>query len=169
MHIPPYHRKASWQRFFAGALIGGVIAYCVFAYMYNSMYEQMMQHNLELKSQVTELKNQNDALLEEKENLNEKNKQSLTVDSIEVTIANDKELKLDQLVVYQMEEMIKEEIKQIIGQDLTIVSESDQLITSTIENKEFAFEDFQYQFKVSRLTIGQTVKVTVEAEKGTQT
>lgn len=164
MHIPPYHRKTVWQRFFVGALIGGVIAYCVFAYMYNSMYERMVEYNLELKSQVTELKNQNEALLEDKEDLDEKNKEKLTVESIEVTIANDKELKLSHLVVYQMEELIKEEVQQVIGQDLSVVSESDQLLTSTIENKEFALEDFHYHFTVSRLTIAQTIKITVEAK-----
>lgn len=168
MHIPPYHRKTVWQRFFVGALIGGVIAYCIFAYMYNSMYEQMLEDNLELKSQVTEVKNQNEALLEEKEDWDKQNQKELTVESVEVTIANDKDLKLDHLIVHQMEEMIKDEVKQVIGQDLSIVSESDQLLTSTIENKEFAFEDFHYNFKVSRLTISQTVKITVEAKTGEQ-
>lgn len=164
MHIPPYHKKAVWQRFFVGALIGGVIAYCVFAYMYNSMYQRLFETNLELQSQVTELKNQNEALLEDKKDLDEKNEEQLTIESMEVTIANAKTLKLSHLVVYQMEEMIKEELKHVIGQKVSIVSESDQLLTSTIENKEFAIEDFNYYFTVTKITFARTLKITVTAK-----
>ncbi|MEN1968234.1 sporulation membrane protein YtrI [Lentibacillus sp. N15] len=169
MHIPPYHKQASWQRFFVGALIGGVVAYCVFAYMYNTMYERLLEYNQQLKSQVTELRNQNDALLEDKKDLDEKNKEKLTVESIEVTIANDQELKLSQLVVYQMEEIIKEEIKHVVGKEVSVVSESDQLLTGTIENKEFAIDDFSYHFTVTRLTIAKTIKISVKAESSSQT
>lgn len=58
MHIPPYHKKKSWQRFFVGTFFGGVIAYCILLYMYGSMYENLLKQNLELHSQVSTLKNQ---------------------------------------------------------------------------------------------------------------
>ncbi|WP_088050853.1 sporulation membrane protein YtrI [Virgibacillus dakarensis] len=164
MHIPPYHKKAIWQRFFVGALIGAVIAYCVFAYMYNTMYERLLENNLELKSQVTDLKNQNDALLKDKKDLDEKNKKELTVESIEVTVTNAKNLKLDHLTAHQMEDIIKAEINQIIGQEVRIIDESSELLTSTIENKEFAINDFTYSFTVTKIAITQTVKIEVEAK-----
>lgn len=169
MHIPPYYKKASWQRFFVGTLIGGVMAYCVFAYMFNSMYERLLDNNLELQSQVTELKNQNDALLEDKKDLGEKTKQDITVESIEVTIMNDEELKLDHLIKHQMEELIKAEIKNIVGQEVSIISESDSLLSGTIENKEFAIEDLTYYFKITKIVFAKTVEIEVEAEISDQT
>lgn len=164
MHIPPYYKKESWQRFFIGAFFGAVIAYVIIMYMYGSMYEKLYEENVNFASQVNDLKKQNEALLKDKDDLNEKSKQPLTVNSIEVDIINDKKLRLDTLIVHQLEDMIKEEINHIIGQDVSIVDESHQLLQSTIENKEFSVDEFAYFFEVTKLKISQSVKITVETK-----
>ncbi|WP_188453422.1 sporulation membrane protein YtrI [Virgibacillus oceani] len=163
MHIPPYHKKESWQRFFVGALIGAVIAYCIVMYMYGSMYEKLFAEILDLQDKVTELKNHNDALLKAKEDLDT----PITVEKIEVDIVNDKELQLDNdtLMKQQLEGLIKKEIDHIVGQDVTIVSESDKLLESTIENKEISIDEFTYSFTVTKLAIiTKTVIIEVKGE-----
>lgn len=164
MHIPPYYKKKSWQRFFIGAFIGAVIAYCIFIFMYGSMYERLFEHNLDLQSELTELEKQNEALLQDKKDLNEKSKAPVTVDGIEIHITNEKQLRLDRLIIHQLEEMMKQEIDHIIGQDISVVAESDRLLLSTIENKAFSIDDFTYSFEISKLTISKTVKITAKAK-----
>ncbi|MFD1038112.1 sporulation membrane protein YtrI [Virgibacillus byunsanensis] len=164
MHIPPYHKKPSWQRFLIGIVIGGIIAYCIVIFMYGAMYERLLEQNLDLQSQVTELKNQNEALLEDKEDLDEKAKEPLVINTVEVKITNEEQLRLDRLIIHQLEEMVKQEISHVIGQDINVIDKSDQLLISTIENKGFTVDDFTYYFDVSKLTISQTVKLTVEAK-----
>lgn len=61
MHIPPYYKKESWQRFFIGAFFGAVIAYVIIMYMYGSMYEKLYEENVNFASQVNDLKKQNEA------------------------------------------------------------------------------------------------------------
>src|SRR5690625_6728087 len=90
MHIPPYLRKKSWQRFFLGFATGAVIAYALFIFMYGSMYERLFENNLSLQSKVSELESQNKALSEDKKAVNEKTKESLTVERIEIVIAKDR-------------------------------------------------------------------------------
>ncbi|AVQ99617.1 hypothetical protein OBCHQ24_11530 [Oceanobacillus iheyensis] len=160
MHIPPYHKKKTWQRFFAGSLVGGIIAYIIFIFMYGTMYENQLKENLELTSQVTDLKNQNEALLKDTENL----KTPVTVSVIDITIENAEEISLDSLVVPKLEELVKEEISHITGQSVSIVEEIDQLLISAIVNKEFTIDDIRYQFTVRMLVISETVKVFLEAE-----
>lgn len=160
MHIPPYHKKTTWQRFFAGALVGGIIAYIIFIFMYGTMYEDQLKENLELTSQVNDLKNQNEALLKDTENL----KAPVTVSVIDITIENAEEISLDSLVVPKLEELVKDEISHITGQSVSIVDEIDQLLISAIENKEYTIDDLRYQFTVRKLTISETVKVFLEAE-----
>ncbi|MGP4064834.1 sporulation membrane protein YtrI [Oceanobacillus sp. M65] len=160
MHIPPYHKKKTWQRFFAGALVGGIIAYIIFIFMYGTMYENQLKENLELTSQVNDLKNQNEALLKDTENL----KTPVTVSVIDITIENAEEISLDSLVVPKLEELVKDEISHITGQSVSIVDEIDQLLISAIENKEYTIDDLRYQFTVRKLTISETVKVFLEAE-----
>jgi len=164
MHIPPYHKKESWQRFFIGMFFGGIIAYCIFIYMYGSMYERLVEQNLNLQSELTELEKQNEVLLQDKKDLDEKSKESYTIDSIEINITNKKQLRLERLIVHQLEEMIKQEINHIIGQDISVVAENDQLLLSTIENKTFSIDDLNYYFEIQQLTIAKKVKITAKAK-----
>ncbi len=160
MHVPPYHKKNTWQRFIAGALVGGIIAYIVFIFMFGSMYENKLKENLELTSRVNDLKNQNEALLKDTENL----KAPVKVSVIEIKIENAEELSLDSLVVPKLQELVKDEISHITGQSVSIVEEIDQLLISSIENKEFTVDDLRYQFTVRMLVISETVKAFLEVE-----
>ncbi|WP_077327461.1 sporulation membrane protein YtrI [Virgibacillus siamensis] len=164
MHIPPYYKKPSWQRFFAGAFFGACIAYFIFVYMHGFMYEQLLGENKDLQSQVAELKKQNEALLQDNQDLNEKTEEPLTVNSIEITITNQDELRLDKLIIHDLEELMKEEIDHIIGKDVSIIDESAQLLISSLENKEYTVDDFNYGFTIKKLTISKTLKITAEAE-----
>ncbi|WP_010651142.1 sporulation membrane protein YtrI [Oceanobacillus massiliensis] len=161
MHIPPYHRQATWKRFFAGAFFGGIIAYFILIYMYGTMYEKLLAENMELTSQLGDLKDQNEALLKDKEDLNEKTKAPLTVSSIDIKIAEGEQLKMDRLIELQLEEMVKEEIDHLIGQEVATISKSDQLLLSAIENKGFTIDDFTYYFEVKKMTIATEMEVTV--------
>ncbi|MGM8366284.1 sporulation membrane protein YtrI [Virgibacillus sp. W0181] len=164
MHIPPYFKKKSWQHFFVGVLCGSVLSYFVFILMYGVMYEQLLAEKLELQSELSELESQNEALLEDNKDLDEKSKKSIDVETIDIHFANAKDLRLDRLITHQFESMIKEEIDHIIGQDTEVVSESDELLISTIENKAFSIDDFTYYFEVWRLSISKKVKITLKAK-----
>ncbi|MBY7143858.1 hypothetical protein KFZ56_12525 [Virgibacillus sp. NKC19-3] len=164
MHIPPYHKKATWQRFFIGTVIGAILSYGIYLYMYGSLYEQLLEENLELEAEVTELEKQNEALTQDKEDLDEQKEQEITVETIEITITNENELRLDRLIVHQLEELINEEINHLIGENVTIIDESSQLLRSSIENKGFSVDDFTYYFDVTQLTISRNMILTVEAK-----
>ncbi|ALX48353.1 sporulation membrane protein YtrI [Lentibacillus amyloliquefaciens] len=162
MHIPPYHKKSSVQRFLVGAFIGSVVAYFIFVYMHGSMYGQLLEENRNLKSEVRELEQQNDALLEDNENLDEQAKEPIKVETIEITIINEEDLP-DKLIIHDLKELMKDEINHIIGKDLSIIAESDGLLEATIQNKVFTIDDFEFQFTVEKLYLTPTVKISVEA------
>lgn len=164
MHIPPYYKRTSWQRFIIGVITGSLIAYTIFIYMHGKMYEKLYEENLDLQSKVSELKKHNDSLLQDKKALDEKSKQQPIVERIDISITNQEELRLDRLIVYQLDHMIKQEISHIIGKDIKTISESDQLLLSTIENTAFSVDDFTYYFEVERLTISDTVKLILYAK-----
>lgn len=164
MHIPPYYKKPSWQRFFVGAVCGGIIAYVILIYMYGSMYESLLEENKQLKSRVSELTLQNEALTKDKEDLTEKTNKALVIESIEIDIDNWEKYKMDRLTVYELEELIKEEINHLIGEKVSIVAESDFLLERAIENKSYKLNDVIYYFNISKMTISETLKLTLEAK-----
>src|SRR5699024_6022084 len=103
MHFPPYHKQKSWQRFFAGCCIGAILSYAIFIYMYGSMYEKLFEENVHLESKVDELKDQNEALLQDKKDLNKEKSEKATVEEIEIDISNKEELEIDRLLIHELE------------------------------------------------------------------
>ncbi|WP_249870882.1 sporulation membrane protein YtrI [Oceanobacillus saliphilus] len=161
MHIPPYYRKPGWQRFFAGAFFGGIISYLILIYMYGTMYEQLLTENMEINSELSDLKKENEALLKDKEDLSEKQREPLTVSSISIRIVEGESLKMDRLIELQLEGMLKEEISHLIGQEIEMITKSDQLLESAIENKGFTIEDVNYYFEVKKITIASELEINV--------
>ncbi|MBU5468105.1 hypothetical protein KQI49_14850 [Virgibacillus sp. MSJ-26] len=164
MHIPPYHKKMSWQRFFIGLFFGALISYGIVIYMYGQMYEDLLEKNLALQSELSDVKKQNESLLKTNEDLDEQSKKPITVESIDMVIENKEELKLDTFTVHKLEDLIKQEIDHLVGQDVYIVSESEELLIAAIENNVYEADDFSYEFEISKLTISNHIKITVDAK-----
>lgn len=158
MHFPPYYKKKSWQHFFLGVFTGSIIGYLVLLYMYGVMYENLLAENYDLQESIIDLRQQNQVLLENQED----GDSVLTIKEIEIIIENQGVIK-DSLLVSQLKTLMKEEISHLIGVDIHIVSESDELLVSALENKAFTIDDVTYHFTVSRLIFSQKLKIVVEA------
>lgn len=164
MYIPHHFKTKKGQFFIIGLVVGAVIAYLLFTFMYGKMYEQLVEVNRALTTEVTELTEQNKALLKDKEDISEQSEEPITVQSVHLTFQNPSDLKLDRLMVHQFDEILLKEISHIIGQNIVTLSENDQLLISTIENKSITLDDLTYSFEVSRLIIAQKVKITLDVK-----
>ncbi|MBO1003390.1 sporulation membrane protein YtrI [Pseudogracilibacillus auburnensis] len=162
MHVPPYHKKRSWQILIIGILIGSVIAYLVLAYMYGKMYENVLSDRIQLQSKITELERQNEALLHDKEELEEQ--KTISIHSIDIEFMNKEDMRFDRLITHQLEDLIKQEINDIIGKDVKSVAENDDLLVTVIENKTFTIDDLSYQFEVKKLYISEQVKLSLHVK-----
>src|SRR5690625_701163 len=159
MHIPPYHKKRSWQIFFLGMFAGTIIAYTVIMFMYGKMYENLLVDQSELQTKFNEVKAQNEALLEDKEKLEEE--ANIIIHYIEITFLNDKQLKLDRVSTHQFENIVKQELHYIIGKEVKSVSDNDNLLISVIENKTYTVDDKSYKIEIKRISISEKVKLTL--------
>lgn len=164
MHVPRYHKKPGWQRFLVGMLFGALISYWVVIFMYGTMYQEKVIENSKLQEELNDAENRIQALEKDNEDLNEKSKQKIVIEEIELEILNAKELKIDMLLQNELESLVKEEIKDIIGKDLLMVAESDTLLLSSIENKSYRVDDFSYDFEIKRLIIAPTVRIIVNGK-----
>lgn len=164
MHIPPYHKEPGWQRFFAGAFFGGLIAYAILLFMHGTMQVELLEENLTLRAENGELKTQNEALLKDNKNLDEKTKADIKIDSVDIEILNAEDMKFDRLLGHQLTELIKKEIDQVIGSSVATVSGNAELLISTVENETYRVDEFSYKLEVRRLTIYKTVHLAVKVE-----
>ncbi|CQR48122.1 Sporulation membrane protein YtrI [Paraliobacillus sp. PM-2] len=162
MHIPPYYKRESWQRFLAGTFAGAIIAFFVFVYMYGQLYEGWVEENLELRAQLQEIKSNYKALEESNKELDQRYQQKATVSSIEINISNQKQLNLDRLIIREFEEVIKKEINEVIGKEVDDLSENYSFLIRTIENKTYEIHDFSYQAKVQHLFVTEKLEAHIK-------
>lgn len=165
MHIPPYYKRKEWQRFLAGLFTGAIFAYFVFIYMYGQLYENWVEENLSLRTELQELQANYKLLEENNAELDQKYQQRLRVSSIEIIILNEEEFRLDRFILRDLEDMIKQEASEILGKEVSSVTENHSLLLRTVENKVYEIDGFRYQAEVKYLFINETSEIHIELKQ----
>ncbi|MDP4085985.1 MAG: sporulation protein [Bacillota bacterium] len=162
MRIPPVYRRPSWQRFFAGAAIGGVVSWCIFIYINGFWQETHTKLIREQQDTINELKNEIKIWQEEYKAANKKNIEQITVQKINVKVTNWEKYDLDSFSAFQVEDAVKEDISIMIAKDLETVYKSKDLIKKMIENKVFKINDKRYKLDVKEMVVYTTLSIQVE-------
>jgi len=162
MRIPPYYRKPTWQQFFAGMVIGGIISWMIFLFIFGEWQEKYSKEIQTQKDQITDLINEKTIWQEEFKKLNKENMQKLTVQTIYIKIINKDKYHLDQLSVFEIEEEIKADIRMMMAKDIDTVYNSRELIKKIIENKTIKVNDKRYNLKIRQMMIYTTLSIELE-------
>ncbi|HLO11857.1 MAG TPA: sporulation membrane protein YtrI, partial [Pseudoneobacillus sp.] len=141
MRIPPYYRRPSWQRFFAGAAVGGAISWCIFLYIYGVWQEENTELLRIQQQKIIDLNEEKKIWQEEYKEMNKRNIEQLTVQKINIKITNWEKYKLDLLSVSETEDSVKDDISMMLAKDLDTVYKSKDLLKKIIENKPIKIND----------------------------
>ncbi|ENH96949.1 hypothetical protein J416_08197 [Gracilibacillus halophilus YIM-C55.5] len=168
MHIPPYYKKPSWQRFFAGICVGCIIGYLVFVFMYGQLHEKWIEENLSLRSKLQDLNKSYETLLENHEELSKQRQEGIQIEEVSIDFLNLKELKLDndRLMIHQLEEAVREEASHAVGKNIDSFSESIDLFISSIENKTIKIDDFAFEATVRRIIVSEQLQLAITLSLG---
>lgn len=161
MRIPPYYQKPSWQRFFAGMVVGAIISWGFFLYSYGSLQEKNVEIITKQKNTINELNKEIQIWKEDIQELNDENEQLLKVQNIKVIIQN-RDFYDDKFLEYSIKKQIEEDLSDLKAKDIQSVINTRNLITRAIENERFKVEDQVYRAKVSQLVITTTIIIEVE-------
>jgi len=164
MRIPPLYRKPSWQRFLAGAVIGGAISWCIFLFIFGTWQEKHTTLIRKQQEDIIDLKNDLKIWQEEYKAVNKRKIEQLTVQKISVKISNWERYDLDSFSVFQVEDSIKEDINMMVAKDLDTVYKSKDLIKKIIENKAVKINDKRYRLKVKEMVIYTILSIQVEID-----
>lgn len=164
MRIPPLYRKPSWQRFLAGAAIGGAISWCIFLFIYGIWQEKHTMLIRKQQEDIADLKNDLKIWQEEYKAANKKKIEQITVQKISIRIANWEKYGLDSFSAFQVEDSVKEDINIMIAKDLETVYKSKDLIKKIIENKVVKINDKRYRLKVKEMVIYTTLAIQIEID-----
>ncbi|WP_445489494.1 sporulation membrane protein YtrI [Niallia sp. 03133] len=163
MRVPPLYRSPALQRFFAGMVIGGLISWCIFLFIFGVWQERYSKEIKAQKDTIAELVDEKDIWQKEFSNLNKSTEEKLTIQNLVVKI-NSKDIKkydINPVSVHEMEAKIKDDLDTIIAKDMDLVYKSRELLKKSIENKVILSDGKRYRFKVSELFIYTTVHIEI--------
>jgi hypothetical protein len=162
MRIPPYYRRPTWQQFFSGMAIGGILSWFIFLYIFGEWQEEYSKEIKTQQNEIIDLKKEKTIWQDEFKKLNKESQTKLTVQSIFIKITNRDKYHLDQLSVFEMEDKVKEDIGMMMAKDIDTVNNSRELIKKIIENRIITMNDKRYKLKVTEMTIYTTLTVEIE-------
>ncbi|MEH7439792.1 sporulation membrane protein YtrI [Neobacillus drentensis] len=164
MRIPPYYRRPSWQRFFAGAAVGGAISWCIFLYIYGVWQEENTELLRIQQQKIIDLNEEKKIWQEEYKEMNKRNIEQLTVQKINIKITNWEKYKLDLLSVSETEDSVKDDISMMLAKDLETVYKSKDLLKKIIENKPIKINDKRYKLKVKEMVVYTNLSIQLEIQ-----
>ncbi|QHA92863.1 sporulation membrane protein YtrI [Bacillus sp. N1-1] len=160
MRVPPLYSRKGWQRFLAGLCVGVIFGWLFFLMLFGIMYEKQITTIKEQKIEISDLKMQNQTLLDDKENYNSTDiEKTLLVKKIDVTFEKDKELPLNSLTRHELKKEIQSELNDLLNKDLGAISRTRSFIISSLENKTLLIDDVKYGFEVKQFILWTTVEV----------
>jgi hypothetical protein len=164
MRIPPLYRKPSWQRFFAGMAVGGVISWCIFLYIYGVWQEKNTELIRTQVKEIIDLNEEKKIWQEEYKQINKRNIEQLTVQKINIRISNSEKYKLDSLSVLETEDSVRDDISMMIAKDIETVYKSKDLLKKIIENKPIKINDKRYKLKVKEMVFYTNLSIQLEIQ-----
>ncbi|RDU36212.1 sporulation protein [Neobacillus piezotolerans] len=161
MRVPAFYNDKSWQRFFAGMAIGGVISWLLFIYMNGVLQEKQTLLIQEQKDTIQELRGDILIWQEEFKNLNKENIGHLLVQQITVKITNHQKYGLDLLSVHETEEAVLEDLKTLKAKDIETVYKNRDLIKRVIENRSVSLNGKKYRLEVKELVFFTNITIVL--------
>lgn len=166
MRIPPFYREKSWQRFFAGILLGMLIGWLFFLYQFGLVHEKLVLKINDQQKEIESQANTIEILRKDQDEQNEENQRKLTVQDIKLHFVNENDIKLSELTLHELRSAVESELDLIRNKNIETVYNSLDFLERTVENKIFTIKgnDKRYQLKIERLILYTTVDFYLRIE-----
>ncbi|SDB94460.1 hypothetical protein SAMN05421734_10362 [Pelagirhabdus alkalitolerans] len=162
MRMPSYSIYSKWRTFISGLFFGTFIAYFVFLYMHGVMIEKRIEDQITMYQTYQELKRDHETLQTKLSDLTERYEQKTRIQTIELIIVNEEQLKLDRFMLLEMKELIKEDVHNLLGKEVNTFNQHYSLLISTLENKTYTIDHETYNVEVLHLFMSETSEIYLE-------
>lgn len=161
MRVPPYHQVRGWRRFFAGAVIGGMIGWLVFLYMFGVMQEKQIQKIMDQRKAIKYMEKKLEIWEADYQKLNEETEKKLKIQEIQITILNGGTYNLDHLSIAEAEDAIRVDLASLIAKDVETIYNGRSLLKKSIENKILDINKRRYKLDVAEIFFYTNMKIEV--------
>ncbi|WP_088013442.1 sporulation membrane protein YtrI [Gottfriedia acidiceleris] len=162
MKAPPERLSHAWSKFFVGIFFGFIISWLVFIYFYGVTEEEQVKQISELKMLNREYLRNKNIFVENIERLNKENKRKLTVQEIKVTILNYKQYNINDFTNHQLVSDVKDDLSNLLTQDIKSVSQNRELLRRAIENKVYIKDDRRFKLEIDTIYFDTVLEITLK-------
>ncbi|QKS72044.1 hypothetical protein FLK61_35875 [Paenalkalicoccus suaedae] len=153
------------KRFLVGVVLGMLIGWLFFIYQYGDVHESLLLDIQTLESELAKQTRTIDILREDQVKQNEENERRLTVQEVRIIIANERTSKLSEWTLYELKDLIEQEVEDVRNKDIAHVAESRFFLQRMLENKTFTVNQQEYQVSLIQLFLYTTLEVHVEVHE----
>ncbi|MDQ0255038.1 tRNA U34 5-carboxymethylaminomethyl modifying enzyme MnmG/GidA [Evansella vedderi] len=164
MRIPPLYNDKSWQRFFAGFILGMLFGWLFFLYHFGLVHEKLVMEINKQKTTIETQENKIESLQKDQAEKNEQIQKSLTVQDITINFVNEKDVKLSELTLHDIRSNITNELEDLRNKNIETVRNSKELLIKAVENKAFLINSKRFHLKIEQLIIDTSLEINVRIE-----
>ena len=165
MRIPPYISNPTWQRFLAGLVIGALISWVLFLYMFGIQQEKQIFTIQTQKEQIDDLNKKIAIWEDDYHKLNAQTEKGLTIQEVQVQITNGKAYNLDKLSIAEAEDVIRDDLASLIAKDVKTIYNGKVLLKKSIENKFIEINKKQYRLEVVEIMFYTEMFIEVKLKR----
>ncbi|PLS16976.1 sporulation protein [Bacillus sp. M6-12] len=167
MRIPPLYRLPGWQRFLAGAALGGLVSWLIFFYMFGILQEKQISMIMTQETEIEDLRKTIEILKEEADDLNELAESKMVIEDIQVRLVNSRIFDEAQrrLSTAQVQDMIRDDLQTQLTKDVESVYKVKDLLKKSIENKTIEMNKKRYQAEVTEIFFYSTLSIEVKLKQ----
>lgn len=154
-----------WKLFLGGAAVGGILSWIIFLYIYGVFQEEQTKTLETQEAQIEKLTEDLRILTEDQKKENEKNKQLLTIQEIEIEIVNHEKYNVDTLTTETLKTSIRDDLRHLLTQDIQSVANNKELLKKVIENKVYKYYDRVYRFEIETVSFDTTLTISVKIKQ----
>ncbi|MCD8510017.1 MAG: hypothetical protein LRY73_09220 [Bacillus sp. (in: Bacteria)] len=153
MRIPPLYKEKSWQRLFAGFILGLIFGWVFFLYHFGHVYEKVLMDNRELEATVGKQEKRIEQLEEENREKAKNLQEEITVRELEIYFINEKDVAISELTLHNLRTEIEGALDSVLGKKVETIIDSSDILTKTIENLTITISGKGYSVEVEELFI----------------
>lgn len=158
-------QKNPWKSFIAGVLIGIIIAWGIFLFIYGTYQDKQLRILIQQQETIQQLEIEKNILIDDKQKLNDETKENLVIQDIQVSIINAKQMKLDALLQEQLTNVMLEDLHDLLTQPVESVSNNHSILKKLIENKNYKVDDNSYAFHVETIYFDTILDIQVSIRR----
>ncbi|MDM5156779.1 hypothetical protein QUF88_23995 [Bacillus sp. DX1.1] len=165
MKVPSASIAKRWYLFLGGAAVGGILSWIIFLYIYGVFQEDQARTIGKQEKIINEQKQRLHVLLEDRNKLNEENKNLLTIQEIKIEISNHDKYDLDSLTLENITTSIQNDLRHLLTKHVQSVAKNKELLKKTIENKVYKHYDRSYRFKIETISFDTVLEISINIKQ----